>query len=80
MQRERLVALLRPVRVGLEIASALYSLFPGQFQIDLAARLFGSTEGLSRIKAGEDPAAIAASWAGTEARWRLTRAKYLLYY
>jgi hypothetical protein len=34
---------------------------------------------LERIRAGEDPAAIAASWAVDEAAWRLTRAKYLLY-
>jgi hypothetical protein len=34
---------------------------------------------LARIRAGEDPAAIAASWAQDEAAWRLTRAKYLLY-
>jgi uncharacterized protein YbbC (DUF1343 family) len=69
----------RPVRVGVEIASALYRLFPGQFDIDLAARLFGSTAGLTRIKSGDDPAAIAASWNAGEARWRLRRAKYLLY-
>ena len=58
---------------------ALTKLFPGQFQIDSAARLFGSADGLARIKAGDDPAAIAASWAAAEARWRLLRAKYLLY-
>ena len=34
---------------------------------------------LARAKAGEDPAAIAASWAGAEAAWRRLRAKYLLY-
>ena len=28
---------------------------------------------------GDDPAAIAASWGAAEARWRLLRAKYLLY-
>lgn len=70
----------RPVRVGVEIASALWKLFPGRLEIDLAARLFGSTAGLSRIKAGDDPAAIAASWSAAEARWRLARAKYLIYY
>jgi uncharacterized protein YbbC (DUF1343 family)/CubicO group peptidase (beta-lactamase class C family) len=69
----------RPVRVGVEIASALLKLFPGQLQIDLARRLFGSTDGLARLKAGEDPAAIATSWSGAEARWRLMRARYLLY-
>jgi hypothetical protein len=72
-------AALRPVRLGVEIASALYKLFPTQFRIDSALRLFGSTDGLTRIKAGEDPAAIAATWAADEARWRLLRAKYLLY-
>jgi uncharacterized protein YbbC (DUF1343 family)/CubicO group peptidase (beta-lactamase class C family) len=70
---------LRPVRVGVELASALTTLFPGRFEIDAAARLFGSTAGLARLKAGDDPAAIAVSWSTAEARWRLLRAKYLLY-
>jgi hypothetical protein len=70
---------IRPVRVGVEIASALVKLFPGKLEIDAAARLFGSTAGLARIKAGDDPAAIAQSWAAAEARWRLLRAKYVLY-
>ena len=39
----------------------------------------GSLDTLNRIRAGEDPAAIAASWAIAEARWRRLRAKYLLY-
>jgi hypothetical protein len=69
----------RPVRVGAEIASALIKLFPGKFEIDPSLRLFGSAAGLARIKNGDDPAAIAASWNAGEARWRLLRAKYLLY-
>jgi uncharacterized protein YbbC (DUF1343 family)/CubicO group peptidase (beta-lactamase class C family) len=69
----------KPVRVGVEIASALLRLFPGKLEIDAAARLFGSGDGLTRLKAGEDPATVAASWAAAEARWRLLRAKYLLY-
>lgn len=69
----------RPVRVGVEIASALLKLFPGKFEIDSATRLFGSAAGLTRLKSGDDPAALAASWSGAEARWRLLRAKYLLY-
>jgi uncharacterized protein YbbC (DUF1343 family)/CubicO group peptidase (beta-lactamase class C family) len=69
----------RPVRVGVEIASALLTLFPGKFEINSATRLFGSAAGLTRLKSGDDPAAIAASWSGAEARWRLVRAKYLLY-
>jgi uncharacterized protein YbbC (DUF1343 family) len=70
---------LRPVRVGLEIASALTRLYPSQYQLDLAGRLFGSRDTLARVRMGEDPAAIAASWGAAEARWRSLRAKYLLY-
>jgi len=70
---------IRPVRVGVEVASALVKLFPGKLDVDAAARLFGSTACLARIKVGDDPAAIAQSWGAAEARWRLLRAKYLLY-
>jgi uncharacterized protein YbbC (DUF1343 family)/CubicO group peptidase (beta-lactamase class C family) len=69
----------RSVRVGVELASALIKLFPGKLEVDAAARLFGSVAGLDRLKGGDDPAAIAQSWAAGEARWRLLRAKYLLY-
>jgi uncharacterized protein YbbC (DUF1343 family) len=72
-------AVLRPVRVGVEIAAALLKMYPGTLEIDAARRLFGSQAGLDRLKAGDDPAAIAASWGAAEARWRLLRAKYLLY-
>jgi hypothetical protein len=54
-------------------------MYPTQYQLDLAGRLFGSKDTLARIKTGEDPSAIAASWSAAEARWRLLRAKYLLY-
>jgi uncharacterized protein YbbC (DUF1343 family)/CubicO group peptidase (beta-lactamase class C family) len=69
----------RPVRVGVELAAALTKLFPGKFEVDSAARLFGSSAGLARIKAGDDPATVSQSWGAAEARWRLLRAKYLLY-
>jgi hypothetical protein len=70
---------LRPARLGLELAAALFALHPQQFEIDAAARLLGSRDALERIKKGEDPASVAASWSDGEARWRLMRAKYLLY-
>jgi hypothetical protein len=41
--------------------------------------LFGPKAMLDRIRAAEDPAAVAASSAADEAKWRLTRAPYLLY-
>jgi uncharacterized protein YbbC (DUF1343 family) len=74
---DRLV--LRPVRVGVEIAAMLHKLYGSKFDLEAAERLFGSKDGLTRIRSGDDPAAIAASWGAGEARWRLLRAKYLLY-
>jgi uncharacterized protein YbbC (DUF1343 family) len=70
---------LRPVRVGVEIAAMLHKLYGAKFELDAAERLFGSKDGLARIRAGESPEAIASSWAADETRWRVMRAKYLLY-
>jgi uncharacterized protein YbbC (DUF1343 family) len=70
---------LRPVRVGVEIAALLHKMYGSRFELEAAERLFGSREGLTRIRAGHDPAAIAASWAAGESRWRLLRNQYLLY-
>ena len=70
---------LRPVRLGVEIAAMLHKMYGATFELDAAERLFGSREGIARIRAGDDPAAIAASWSVAEARWRLLRAPYLLY-
>jgi uncharacterized protein YbbC (DUF1343 family)/CubicO group peptidase (beta-lactamase class C family) len=69
----------RPVRVGVEIAAALWRLFRDRFEIDRAGSLFGSADDLARIKAGEDPADIARRWSAAEARWRSMVAQYLLY-
>jgi hypothetical protein len=54
-------------------------LFGTKFDLEAAERLFGSKEGLARLRAGDDPASIASSWAAGEARWRLLRNQYLLY-
>jgi uncharacterized protein YbbC (DUF1343 family)/CubicO group peptidase (beta-lactamase class C family) len=70
---------LRPVRVGVEIAAALTRLYGSQYNIDAAARLFGSSANLAALKAGADPASLTSGWAQAEARWRLLRAKYLIY-
>ena len=70
---------LRPVRLGVEIAAALHRRHAGRFQIDRTLRLLGSRETLQRIKDGDDPAAVAASWAAGEQAWRARRAPYLLY-
>lgn len=70
---------LRPVRLGVEIAAALYQRHGGQFEIDRTLRLLGSRETLRRLKEGEDPSAVAASWAAVEQAWRTRREPYLLY-
>jgi uncharacterized protein YbbC (DUF1343 family)/CubicO group peptidase (beta-lactamase class C family) len=70
---------LRPVRVGLEVASALSRLYGQQFRLEDAATLVGSKAVLAKIRAGDEPASIAASWSADEAQWRAMRAKYLLY-
>jgi uncharacterized protein YbbC (DUF1343 family)/CubicO group peptidase (beta-lactamase class C family) len=70
---------LRPVRVGLEIASALSRLYGAQFKLEDAATLFGSKATLERIRAEQEPGSIAATWSADEAQWRATRAKYLMY-
>jgi uncharacterized protein YbbC (DUF1343 family) len=67
------------VRVGIEIASALSSLYGEKYEPDNMWRLIGSESIVSRIRHGEDPAAIVASWSADEARWRQLRARYLLY-
>ena len=70
---------LRPVRVGLELVSALARLFPGRLDLKRTATLYGSSDQLSRALTGEDPARLAAQWASDEVNWYNLRAKYLIY-
>jgi len=72
-------ATLQPVRVGLEIAAALFTLFGEQYQLENTDLLLGSRDSLERVKRGEDPAVVAARWSADEGRWRQLRAKYLMY-
>jgi uncharacterized protein YbbC (DUF1343 family) len=69
---------MRPVRVGLEVAAALYRSFPTTFELEKVGRLFGA-DTVRRIRGGEEPAAIATAWSRAESGWRLLRAKYLKY-
>jgi uncharacterized protein YbbC (DUF1343 family)/CubicO group peptidase (beta-lactamase class C family) len=70
---------IHPVRVGLELAAVLSARYGSQFKLEDAAALFGSRATLARIRAGDDPAVVAASWHPDEEKWRLLRAKYLIY-
>jgi uncharacterized protein YbbC (DUF1343 family) len=72
-------AALQPVRLGLEMAAALWKLYGNRYSMENTDRLLGSRQALERVRAGEDPAKVVAEWSAAEARWRLLRAKYLLY-
>jgi uncharacterized protein YbbC (DUF1343 family) len=72
-------AVIRPVRVGVEVASMLHKLYGAKYELEAADRLFGSKEGLTQIRSGADPLDIVNSWAAGEAKWRALRAKYLIY-
>ena len=66
-------------RLGVELAAALYRLYPGKFQFGESVTMIGSRQVVQAIKNCEDPQAIERRWQpGLEAFGRL-RARYLLY-
>jgi uncharacterized protein YbbC (DUF1343 family) len=65
--------------LGIELASALYQLYPGEFQIEKNLGLIGARWVLQAIRDGNDPRTIAESWQAPLAGFRTLRAKYLLY-
>ncbi|OGP88391.1 MAG: serine hydrolase [Deltaproteobacteria bacterium RBG_16_48_10] len=66
--------------LGIEIISALYRLYPKDFQLDKTRGLIGSRKVLQAIKAGQDPATIVQDWQGPlEQFCSMLRLKYLLY-
>ena len=72
-------AAVQPVRLGIEIASALFALYGEKYQPNNMWRLVGAESIVERVRQGEDPAAITARFTADEARWRRLRAKYLIY-
>ena len=65
--------------LGVELAAALYRLYPGKFLIDKTVGMIGSRQVLQAIKHGDDPQVIKRRWqSGLDAFGRL-RARYLLY-
>jgi len=66
--------------MGVEIAAALYKLFPKDFQLDGTLSLIGSLAVLDDIKRNQDPRRISYHWEQDDlSAFRKTRAKYLLY-
>ena len=72
-------AAIRPVRMGLEIATTLYRLYPDEYDPEEAEKLFASKKSLAPIRVGEAPAHVAESWKEDEAKWLRLRKPYLLY-
>lgn len=71
-------SVLRPVRLGLELLSALYALHPANFEIERVTGLFGR-DVVRKVRLGEPTAAIADGWRRSEQAWRERRAPFLLY-
>ena len=65
--------------LGVEIASALYRLYPGEFQLDLTLSMVGSRQVLQALKRGDDPREIQRRWQPGLAAFSRRRAPYLLY-
>ena len=66
-------------RLGVELLSALWRLYPRDFQLEKTIRLLGSAKTLARLRAGDDPVAIVQGWQAELAAFRKLRARYLLY-
>jgi uncharacterized protein YbbC (DUF1343 family) len=65
--------------LGVEIVSALFRLYPNDFQIDKTLPLIGSREVLRAIKKGQDPNSVVLSWQTSLEMFKKIRSKYLLY-
>jgi uncharacterized protein YbbC (DUF1343 family)/CubicO group peptidase (beta-lactamase class C family) len=70
---------LNPAVLGVELASALYKLYPEDFLLDKTLDLIGARWILQAIKDGQDPRSIALNWQDQLEQFRKLRSKYLLY-
>jgi uncharacterized protein YbbC (DUF1343 family)/CubicO group peptidase (beta-lactamase class C family) len=65
--------------LGIELAAALYRLYPGKFHLGNTLSMIGSRQVLRAIKNGDDPRQIRQSWQPGLHKFLQTRQKYLLY-
>ncbi len=65
--------------LGVEIASALFTLYPKSFQLDKTLHSIGSQEVLKAVKEGKDPQWIVLRWQPPLEEFLELRSKYLLY-
>jgi len=66
-------------RLGVELLSALWKLYPSHFRLERTIRLLGSSRTMARIRAGDDPVKIVEGWREELEAFRKLRATYLLY-
>ena len=67
--------------LGVELASALFRLFPNDFKLDSTLPLVGSRAVVEGIRLGRDPHRLAYEWEQNQLQsFRLTRAGSLLYH
>jgi uncharacterized protein YbbC (DUF1343 family) len=72
-------AVFDPMRLGLEIASALDELYPQTFDARNMMLLLGSQSTLEQLARGDAPETIVGAWKETLAPFMAMRAKYWLY-
>ena len=65
--------------VGLELAAALYQLYPDKFQLDKIQPLLANAIAYQALQAGRDPRRIAEDGRDAVEAFMLLRQKYLLY-
>lgn len=65
--------------LGLEVAAALYHLYPDQYKISEMDGLMRSKSTLDAVMDGEDPRRIAENWQDAIQGFEAIRARYLLY-
>jgi len=65
--------------LGVELAAALYRLYPEYFKLTATLGMIGSRQVLDDVRAGKDPRAIAASWRDSLEEFQRLRSAYLLY-
>jgi uncharacterized protein YbbC (DUF1343 family) len=63
----------------LEFAEALHKLYPDHFQVAKMIVLVGSQSTIDRLERGDLVDRVIAGWSDDVAKFRDTRAKYLLY-
>ena len=70
---------LRSMRMGLDIADVLHSMYSQNFHLEKTITLIGNQATVDALARGESPAKIIKSWTPALDNFRTTRSRYLLY-